>query len=66
MTNEKQTGWGIYPYQGVNHVLPVDESDRHAFHNCPCGADYADDFSCIVHNSFDGREAFERGERKVS
>jgi hypothetical protein len=57
--------WGVYNWDGEMHVAPVNEIDRHFAVNCPCGT-REDEAGVIVHSSYDGREAFERGERKPS
>ena len=47
-------------------VVPLNDLRPHLADNaeCPCQPFY--DGRILVHNSFDGRESFERGERKVS
>jgi hypothetical protein len=47
-----------------NHVYPVDDLREHAVTDCWCGP--VDDDGIVVHNSLDGREMYERGERKMS
>jgi hypothetical protein len=47
------------------HVIPVDDlREHHASLECWCGP--VEDDGVVVHNALDGREAYERGERKVS
>jgi hypothetical protein len=47
-----------------NHVYPVNDLREHSVAACWCRP--ADDDGIMVHNSLDGRELYERGERKVS
>ena len=47
-----------------NHVYPANDLREHLLINCWCGP--ADDDGIVVHNSLDGRELYERGNRKVS
>ena len=57
-------GWGVFALDnGEIHVVPVGED--HLYENCPCQP-WENEVGTIVHNSFDGREAYERGERKPS
>jgi len=60
--------WGTYDYDedndsGVYHVVPIDDDDEHQFSRmCICRprVQAVDDMSTmIIHNSFDGREAYE-------
>lgn len=61
------TGWQIIDFKGARHVMPSDEAQRHFPSDCPCRPlSDPEDPSVIVHNSYDGREAFETGERKPS
>lgn len=58
-------GWFVVrdDTSGEYHIMPTDEA--HAFYDCPCQPwENAD--GNIVHNSNDGREKFETGERKPS
>jgi len=50
------------------HMFPLGDTRDHLDKNCPCGAAQSDPEipDMWIHNSFDGREAFEEGERKVS
>ena len=48
------------------HCVPLDDIREHMDENCPCRPKKDKDADYWVHNSFDGREAFESGERKVS
>jgi hypothetical protein len=45
-------------------VIPVDDLREHSATGCWCRP--TDDDGIAVHNSLDGREQYERGERKVS
>jgi hypothetical protein len=47
-----------------NHVCPVNDLREHLLTDCWCGP--TDDDGLVVHNSLDGREFYERGERKPS
>jgi len=47
-----------------NHVFPMDDLREHSPADCWCRP--IDDDGIIVHNSLDGRELYERGERQVS
>lgn len=47
-----------------NHVYPTNDLREHSFTNCWCRP--IDDDGVMVHNSLDGREQYERGERHVS
>jgi hypothetical protein len=60
--------WGVYIMGKDKHIVPEDECDDHSFTlKCPCQPkrDLEDPY-IVTHNSYDGREAFERGERKPS
>jgi hypothetical protein len=46
------------------HVLPVNDLRGHSLTDCWCCPVY--DEGVIVHNSLDGREFYESGERKLS
>ena len=59
---ELSYGWVIHRIDGFRHIVPTDE--LHAVDNCHCQP--VEDDYLVIHNSFDGREKFERGERKVS
>lgn len=61
---EQETGWAIFQVKGVQHVMPIDENHKHST-ECRCGW-HEEQEGIIVHHSYDGREAFERGERKPS
>jgi len=46
------------------YVYPVNYLREHAVTDCWCSP--VDDDGIVVHNSLDGREMYERGDRKVS
>jgi hypothetical protein len=48
----------------ANHVYPVDDLRDHEPENCWCGP--YEDHGLVIHKSLDGRELYERGERKLS
>lgn len=59
------TGWLVVVDGYGRHVLPLGDSREHAEdENCWCEPAIA--AGIFVHNSADGREAFERGERRVN
>jgi hypothetical protein len=64
--SEAPWGWQSCPAGDDGaEILPLWDLDHHELGgDCPCGGRY--DGEMIVHNAFDGREPFERGERKVS
>lgn len=47
------------------HIIPLNDMHEHITRaeTCPCKPELSESGN-IVHNSFDGREAYERGERK--
>ena len=49
-----------------SHVWPLGDLRPHQIDNpdCACGTFFVDHI--LVHNAFDGREQYERGERKMS
>lgn len=52
---------------GVLHIVPTDDTREHiidADGGCWCDPTMTDDGSVCVHNSADGREAYEEGRRK--
>lgn len=60
------SGWTIVPVPGLGvHCVPIDDLREHMDEDCPCRPTQ-DDPGFWIHNSFDGREAFEEGERKPS
>jgi hypothetical protein len=57
------------PSPGVWHIMPHNDMREHDPHmQCWCHPrlEWEDDTELAVHNSMDGREAFESGERKMS
>ncbi|MBN3777419.1 hypothetical protein G3O06_07625 [Burkholderia sp. Ac-20345] len=60
-------GWRVVRLNGKRHVIPRGDLREHAPNGCSCNPTADDeDPDVIVHSAFDGREAFETGERKVS
>ncbi len=47
-----------------NQVYPINDLRQHSLRDCWCRP--IDDEGVSVHNSLDGREIYERGERKLS
>lgn len=47
-----------------HHVIPVNDLRDHSLTDCWC--DPLDDEGVSLHNSLDGREFYERGEKQVS
>ncbi len=47
-----------------NHVYPFNDLREHSLTDCWCRP--TDDDGVVVHNSLDGREFYERGERRPS
>jgi hypothetical protein len=48
------------------HVIPLGDMDTHTHDSgCRCGPIFYSDGEIYVHNAFDGREAYETGERKL-
>ncbi len=60
--------WTVVAINGIRHVTPNDDTFPHNLaSDCWCGPSTDDDApSVMVHNSADGREAFETGQRKLS
>lgn len=57
--------WGVFEYHGSVHVIPLDDEREHySDAECNCQPVYSD--GCYIHNSYDGREAYELGEKQVS
>lgn len=59
-----QHGWEIIPTSDGMHIMPLGDLKPHSMEKCSC-LPY-EDGTLFLHNSFDGREAFERMERKPS
>ena len=58
--------WTIVAVPGLGvHCVPVGDLRDHMDEDCPCKPVKNED-GLWMHNSFDGREAFEEGERKPS
>jgi hypothetical protein len=56
-----------YIPNGEAHVVPHNDTRLHDTNlMCPCCPEVDDEDKCIVHNSFDGREAYEEGTRKFN
>ena len=51
---------------GTHHIVPLDDLDGHVTRDetCRCQPELNEN-GHVVHNAFDGREAYERGERKL-
>jgi hypothetical protein len=66
MNNE--FGWQVHNCGATIHVVPVGDTHEHDFNSqCRCHPEQEPGMKSIfVHNSYDGREAFEKGERKAS
>lgn len=59
-------GWVLVNIPGFGtHNVPVNDIRTHLDSECPCRPEQNEDMFWN-HNSFDGREAFETGERLVS
>lgn len=64
--------WTVYVFtpddgsEQSTHVIPDGDDHEHAFDGCACQPDYDPDQDMWLHNSYDGREAFELGLRKMS
>lgn len=57
-------GWLAIEHETEVHVMT--EGEEHSFEGCKCKPTLDDEYMVITHNSFDGREAFENGERFAS
>ncbi len=67
MSDENYGGWRVMVVGHHKHVVPAGEELQHFPADCVCGAKPdPEDATVIVHNAFDGREYFERGERQTS
>jgi hypothetical protein len=58
-------GWQLAPCENGAHLIPVGDLHDHMDEGCSCGV-VQNEHGLWVHNSFDGREAFENHERKPS
>ena len=55
------------PAEGAWHVVPVDDLRQHVYdknERCWCDPEYDVEYNLYIHNSLDGREAYEEGFRK--
>ena len=54
------------PPEGVWHVIPINDLRDHETcgMDCWCNPDYDEEDNLLIHNSLDGREAYETGQRK--
>lgn len=60
-------GWTVTPVPGLGvHCIPIGDTHDHMDEDCPCQPTKDPETGFWMHNSFDGREAFEVGERKPS
>lgn len=65
--NRNLGGWEVKRTErGAFHLLPVNDERPHDPQNCPCCPEYDDEGQVWVHNSYDGREAYEELQRKVN
>ncbi len=55
-----------YGWMAIAHVYPVKDTRAHLTENCWCNPMHDEEHEIIVHNSADGREAIETGQRKPS
>jgi len=59
------SGWQIWKDNfGTPHVVPLDDMGEHEPADCRCSP--TEKNGVVVHNAYDEREKFERGERKPS
>jgi len=74
LDQEEMRKRGMYGWTFVDcgrlgiHLIPIGDTHDHVDENCTCSPDNDDPEmpNVWVHNSFDGREAFENGERQPS
>jgi len=60
-------GWRNVPIGQRFHLIPLEDLREHeATMQCWCVPEEDNDDPIVIHNSADGRELFERGERKPS
>jgi hypothetical protein len=56
-----ESDWIAVPFGPITHILPEDEWEEHYPNDCRCRPRVdPDKKTLVIHNSFDGREAFER------
>lgn len=61
------TGWTYAAVPGLGvHIIPIGDLHDHMDEDCPCMPVFDEELNAWSHNSFDGREAFDDGERKPS
>lgn len=59
--------WQNLEHDGYTHTVPVHDTYNHlASKKCWCAPEVDEEFKLIIHESADGREKFETGERKPS
>jgi hypothetical protein len=69
MTAKNFGGWAISlpDERGNIHIVPVNDLKEHLDDECDCHPRQDNEHPELwIHNSFDGREVFERDERKPS
>lgn len=60
-------GWRNTQESTKWHIIPMDDDKEHQVSlECWCCPELDEEDNLIIHNSADGRELFERGERKPS
>lgn len=59
-------GWGFGKCDNGIHLIPANDLEDHMDEDCKCGAKQDPETGLWMHTSFDGREAFEDGDRKPS
>lgn len=61
-------GWSIVQDSstGILHIVPTHDNNPHFLYECTCNPRFEDNDTICIHNSFDGREAFENKEREKS
>ena len=61
------SGWDLgFGEDDSLHILPHGDLRDHMDADCPCAPVFDKELGAWSHNSFDGREAFDNGERKPS
>jgi hypothetical protein len=61
--------WSIWEATSGHHIIPDEDLKPHSTTQCECKPmveDFENGAVLHTHNAFDGREAYETGERKVS
>ena len=59
------SGWTLGRMDNGWHCIPIHDLKDHMDEGCECHPEQNED-GLWVHNSFDGREKFENGERKTT